>query len=237
MAAAGNDPREGRYRIVYRDGVPVRIPATDSDPVTPPPSLRTAASQRARKFAGDAKKRVGRGKTQEQVEQHHARISGLRDDSTRHETLLEAHHTALFDDKEDTGLVRAHQKIEELGIDQAALAQAFKEAQEGGRKSFIQALRRHHVDDSMIRYVLDIIDNEANLDDLSDSDLFANLFSSFRSVKLTVQDLAMSRVGHGNALYGSGPWLSVLSAVSSSARSCLPRTSTRRFVASLFTLG
>lgn len=99
--------------------------------------------------------------------------------------------------KNKRGVETANRRATNLEKRVSALEQLFAGAASGtldvqtggGRKSFIGALREQHIDDERIRKVLVILDDDRELD-LTDEQLFAELFTVVDSVQSTVADHA-----------------------------------------------
>lgn len=89
-------------------------------------------------------------------------------------------HAARLEKRVDLNEQKLDEIMQLLGGDTRTVGKALEAGRGGGRKSFIQALRQHKYDDPTIRKVIVLLD-DVNLDDLTDPDLFAEVFDTLMS--------------------------------------------------------
>jgi hypothetical protein len=122
-----------------------------------------------------------------------------RQDITDH-TLMRVHRGTTLANTRVAQLERQVRQLTELlGNDAPA---ALKAGQIGGRKSFINALRQRKYDDDSIRKVLVVVD-DTNFDNLSDDQIFAELFDTVGSLRNEVNNLT-EEVGKHSEILGEG---------------------------------
>ena len=87
------------------------------------------------------------------------------------ETKVDAHDKLLTDPRNPRGLPRVIELIELLDGRTVELERALEVGTQGGRKSFLRALRDANVSDEQLRMALTIIDDDSQELNLSDDEL------------------------------------------------------------------